>query len=92
LVKEWPAIGRAGAQSLAQGCSFPSPRGSRGRLTQRNATQRRGNNAGGYGPTLCLFRSDVCTLAYSAWAQARRPDSQGQAALHRTKFVRALPL
>src|SRR5262249_35999851 len=35
--------------------------------TQRYATQRRGNNARGYRPTLCLFRSYVCPLAYLFW-------------------------
>jgi hypothetical protein len=49
-------------------CAIASPRLllpiPKGEPRQAYTTQRRG--AGGYGPTLCLFRSDVCTLAYSA--------------------------
>src|SRR5262249_9859764 len=60
------------AQSLAQGCSLPIPKGEpRQATTLRNATQRQQRKS--YTSTLCLFGSYVCPLAYSAQGAASTP-------------------
>jgi len=65
------SLGERVASDWQSRCAIASPRLllpiPKGEPRQAYTTQRRGNNAGGYGPTLCLFGSYVCPLAYLFW-------------------------